>query len=106
MDSAKMVPREPTPAMYREGTAAYTAYPYSEAGKIAAIWRAMWDAAQMPEGARREAQYPHGICCACGERYGREREGHISTWNLGTCGWCGEARYVTEPRDYGYPKPL
>lgn len=44
------------------------------------------------------------ICRDCGSRHGRMPAGHISTWHRGTCGWCGEVRDVTEPRDYGYPE--
>jgi hypothetical protein len=48
--------------------------------------------------------YPAWICADCGSRLGRLPADHISTWHRGTCGWCGEDRDVTEPRDYGYPK--
>lgn len=48
--------------------------------------------------------YPAWICAACGTRLGRMPAGHISTWHRGTCGWCGEVRDVTEPRDYGWPE--
>ena len=49
-----------------------------------------------------DQHYPAWICRDCGERHGRMPTGHISTWHRGTCGWCGEDRDVTEPRDYGY----
>lgn len=50
-----------------------------------------------------DQHYPAWICADCGKRLGRMPEGHISTWHRDTCGWCGEVRDVTEPRDYGWP---
>ena len=45
--------------------------------------------------------YPNAICHACGTDRGTHQR--ISTYHAGVCGWCGEQRPVTEPRDYGYP---
>jgi len=47
--------------------------------------------------------YPAWICANCGDKYGKMPQGHIATWHEDTCGWCGEVKSVTEPRDYGYP---
>lgn len=42
------------------------------------------------------------VCCSeCGLRYGKYSVGCSSVWN-GTCDVCGEAKPVTEVRDYGY----
>ena len=46
--------------------------------------------------------YPAWICSDCGKRLGR-RQPRQATWHDDTCGWCGEVRACTEPRDYGYP---
>ena len=47
----------------------------------------------------------HLICETCGDRHGTQssRE-HISSFRPGICDWCREAKYVTDARDYGYPK--
>lgn len=47
-------------------------------------------------------EYPKVICGPCGRKYGKPRAG-ASTFHDNTCGWCGEMRSVTEPRDFGYP---
>lgn len=44
-----------------------------------------------------------GLCRDCGLKYGYIRIA-ISTYHLGRCYCCGEEKYVTEERDYGYPK--
>lgn len=48
--------------------------------------------------------YPSEICIACGNKYGRCPEGHVATFHTGKCGWCGETKPVTEPRDFLFPK--
>lgn len=48
--------------------------------------------------------YPMWICADCGNKYGHWPDGHIGTFSHGLeCGWCGEIKTVTEPRDYRYP---
>lgn len=51
----------------------------------------------------RVNKYPGCICADCGRKHGRVVPGHISVFNVGICGWCGEEKSVTEPRDYCYP---
>lgn len=51
-----------------------------------------------------EDDYPGWICDPCGQKHGRMPEGHLATWHVDTCGWCGEATSCTEPRDFRYPK--
>lgn len=41
------------------------------------------------------------VCKDCGTEYGKYSVGCSSTW-MGTCDVCGEAKPVTEVRDYGY----
>ena len=41
------------------------------------------------------------VCRDCGHKYGKYSVGCSSVWP-GTCGVCGEAKPVTEVRDYGY----
>jgi hypothetical protein len=53
--------------------------------------------------AQTRGEYPDWICGDCGGKYGRQR-GSLSTCHEGKCGWCGETKPVTEPRDFGYPK--
>lgn len=50
-----------------------------------------------------KAMYPAWICGDCGEKHGSMPEGHRATWHPDKCGWCGEEKYCTEPRDYRYP---
>lgn len=48
---------------------------------------------------------PAWICGPCGEQFG-SRIPTCATYHMGECGWCAsEDVPVTEPRDYGYPKP-
>lgn len=56
-------------------------------------------------------QYPQWICEECGMRHGHKDPGDGTTWHFSdpedpddTCGWCGERRPLTEPRDFGYPR--
>jgi hypothetical protein len=50
-------------------------------------------------------EYPAWICAECGKQLGR-RIPTCACWHYGECGWCGsEGVPVTEPRDFGYPKP-
>lgn len=48
--------------------------------------------------------YPSWICSFCGETHGKTTKDQVATFHIGICGWCGNERAVTEPRDYGYPK--
>lgn len=48
--------------------------------------------------------YPDWICLDCGLKYGKPRFS-VSTYHQGTCDWCGHIKSVTQPRDFGYPKP-
>jgi hypothetical protein len=48
--------------------------------------------------------YPAWVCGECAvANQGTWPKGHIATFHSGRCGWCGEIRAVTQPRDYGYP---
>jgi len=48
--------------------------------------------------------YPSWVCAECAhEARGRFSQLNTSTMHEGTCGVCGQAKTVTEPRDYGYP---
>ena len=45
------------------------------------------------------------ICIDCAEARGcRIPEGHMATWDMGTCDVCGQRTIVTEPRDF-WPRP-
>lgn len=50
-----------------------------------------------------EDDYPAWVCSPCGEKHGRMPEDHIATWHVDVCGWCGETRSCTEPRDFCWP---
>lgn len=43
------------------------------------------------------------ICIPCGKQHGIPATGSIVTFNEAVCGWCGEKKSVTAPRNYGYP---
>jgi hypothetical protein len=48
--------------------------------------------------------YPAWVCGQCAVAHGGIwAKGHVATFHDGPCGWCGENRAVTEPKDYGYP---
>lgn len=52
----------------------------------------------------------HWVCSECGEaavedeNIPESRQSRISTWHKGTCDVCGAEDFVTEARDFGYPK--
>lgn len=51
--------------------------------------------------------YPTWICNDCGNKacYSQHRHPSLmSTYHIGICDVCGEKTFVTEPRDFGYPK--
>jgi len=48
--------------------------------------------------------YPTWICQECGSKYHTGGGTVISTWHKNKCDVCGKQKYVTEPRDFGYPK--
>ena len=52
-------------------------------------------------------KYPSWVCWDCGHKAAKEqgkRINSVSTFHEGDrCGVCGEAKPVTEPRDFGYP---
>lgn len=48
--------------------------------------------------------YPDWVCDDCGTKWGR-RVPNMCTMHIGTCGVCGRAAAVTEPRDYGHLRP-
>lgn len=52
---------------------------------------------------QQAALYPVWVCKPCGEKHGRKQVG-IATWHMGICGVCGQADWVTEPRDFGHLK--
>ena len=55
---------------------------------------------------RKLDEYPAWICADCGHKHGRWPDGHVATFHNDICGWCGEEKSCTEPRDFGYPKYL
>ena len=53
----------------------------------------------------KEHYYPGVVCFPCGNTYGRGiKEGSVCACYPGTCGVCGKATIVTEPRDFGHLK--
>ena len=50
--------------------------------------------------------YPHWVCldCVFGRCRGRKNGQGVSTWHQGKCDVCGETKFVTEARDFGYPE--
>lgn len=52
------------------------------------------------------SQYPSWVCFECGmEARGKPiPEGRVATYHENVCGVCGEYKWVTEPRDFGYPE--
>ena len=53
----------------------------------------------------KKREYPENICYACAiANGGKWLDGHMATFHIEYCGWCGKIQPVTEPRDYGYPK--
>jgi len=56
-------------------------------------------------GTDDDDNYPDWICDDCARSHGgRWPEGHVATFHEDTCGWCGESKDVTQPRDWGYPR--
>lgn len=51
-----------------------------------------------------DPNYPAWICSDCGNVYGKYPDGHCATWHTDICGWCGETKPCTEPRDFSFPK--
>jgi hypothetical protein len=51
----------------------------------------------------KEIKYPSWICFDCGKKYGTIIQNHCCTMHNDVCGWCGELKSVTEPRDFKYP---
>jgi hypothetical protein len=50
-------------------------------------------------------KYPEWCCSPCGIKHGGKGVGGgTSTFHAGTCEVCEVMQYVTEPRDYGYPR--
>ena len=53
--------------------------------------------------------YPSLVCINCALDALRKEnravpKDHLATYHYDFCGVCGKREYVTEPRDYGYPK--
>ncbi len=49
--------------------------------------------------------YPTWVCQECAlANGGRLFPNHVSTIHKGRCGICKKMRWVTQPRDYGYPQ--
>lgn len=49
--------------------------------------------------------YPVWVCRSCALAAGwKPGKPGVSTIHAGVCDVCGEWEYVTEPRDYGYPR--
>jgi len=48
---------------------------------------------------------PALVCGPCARKNGGHwPDGHLASVGTGICGWCGELKTVTEPRDWGYPR--
>lgn len=59
------------------------------------------------EGGISMEDYPHWICRDCGFKHQPDKDKifMISTYHEGSkCGWCGEEKPTTEPRDFGFPE--
>lgn len=48
-------------------------------------------------------RYPSWICKECAYKLGYPQMSMLSTYHIGSCGWCKKQTAVTQPRDYGYP---
>ena len=82
-------------------------------GREGAVSAGKGDRPRHVNGARYRANYdaifgppyPAWICRPCGRKHGRGwPEGHVATFHIGTCGVCGIAAPVSEPRDFGHLK--
>nr|BDD45137.1 hypothetical protein 23 [bacterium] len=49
-------------------------------------------------------QYPVWTCRDCALKNGGRIVAGVSSMWEGECPVCGEKKWLTEPRDYGYPK--
>ncbi len=49
-----------------------------------------------------EPYYPSDICGYCGLKNGTMHQFPVTYWKA-VCGWCGEEKSCTSPRDMGYP---
>ncbi len=47
--------------------------------------------------------YPSWVCSDCATKAGGKMRWDYATWHYGQCEVCRQGRYVTQPRDYGYP---
>lgn len=52
---------------------------------------------------RMKEPYPDWICNDCAKKLKAKKVIKVSTFHTGKCGFCGEEKGVTEPRDWGYP---
>ncbi len=52
----------------------------------------------------RAADYPSWVCSDCATKAGGKLRGDSATYHTGDCEVCGITQWVTQPRDYGYPK--
>lgn len=59
-----------------------------------------------PDATQRQDSYPSWVCADCATKAGgkHRRADGISTWHTGDCEVCGITQWVTQPRDYGYPR--
>ena len=48
--------------------------------------------------------YPSWVCIECAETAVGKWQNRVATFHDGTCCVCGKKKYVTEPRDFGYPR--
>jgi len=48
--------------------------------------------------------YPHWVCVDCGTKASGGKQFDCSTWHIGACEVCGKEIFVTEARDFYYPK--
>jgi hypothetical protein len=69
--------------------------------RYAAGWARIFE---KPKATQRSTRRVHWVCADCATRAGGKLQGECSTWHFGQCGVCNRGRYVTEPRDYGYPR--
>ena len=51
-----------------------------------------------------EARRVTWICHDCAVKYAQVIEGHCATFHEDPCGVCGETKWVTEPRDFRWPR--
>jgi hypothetical protein len=50
-----------------------------------------------------QQSYPRWCCERCGLASGGDAPSERAEWRMDTCEICGSKKWVTNPRDFGYP---